>query len=106
MTRIRAGASTLATEPLLPTMVTVIMSAAHLHFLHHFLVRLWSAPYERLVFVRCKFRHFAQERHDVPQQFIIVRYAPGRHARHFDPMLTSRPCSIAKPTSCTMRSRP
>src|SRR5262249_14997895 len=66
--------------------VGVLVTTARVHFLHHFLMRLGSAPYEALVFVRCEFRHFAEERHDVPQQFIIVRYAPGGHARHFDPM--------------------
>src|SRR5262245_62990950 len=64
--------------------VGVLVTTVHVHFLHHFLMRLGSAPYEALVFVRCEFRHFAEARHDVPQQFIIVRYAPGRHARHFE----------------------
>ena len=66
--------------------VGVLVTTVHVHLLHHFLMRLGSAAYEALVFVRCEFRHFPEERHDVPQQFIIVRYAPGRHARHFDPM--------------------
>src|SRR5262245_6243070 len=66
--------------------VGVLVTTVHVHFLHHFLMRLGSAPYKALVFVRCEFRHFAEERHDVPQQFIIVHDAPGRHARHFDPM--------------------
>src|SRR5215472_8798543 len=66
--------------------VGVLVTTVHVHFQHHFLMRLGSAPYEALVFVRCEFRHFTEERHDIPQQFIIVRDAPGRHARHFDPM--------------------
>src|SRR5262245_15019514 len=66
--------------------VPMVMTAAHLHFLHHFLVCLWGAPYECVVFIYCELRHFAQERHDIPKQFIIVRDAPGRHARHLDPM--------------------
>ena len=67
--------------------VGVLVTTVHVHFLHHFLMRLGRALYEALVFVRCEFRHFAQERHDIPQQLIIVRYAPGRHAGHFYPML-------------------
>src|SRR5262249_31438196 len=74
--------SALATEALLMAVVPMVMTAAHLHFL----VCLWCSPYERLVFIYCELRHFAQERHDIPKQFIIVRDAPGRHARHLDPM--------------------
>src|SRR5262249_27792165 len=62
--------------PLLMGLITMGMVA----------VRLWSAAHEGLVLVRCELRHFAQECHDIPKHFVVVRRAPGRHARHFYPV--------------------
>src|ERR1700694_1789901 len=55
---------------------------ALVHLLHHFVVSLWSAFHERLVLISGEFRQLAQECHDVPKKFIIMRHSPGRHARH------------------------
>src|ERR1700704_5578418 len=52
------------------------MALVHLHFVHHFVVSLWSAFYERPVLLRRELRQLAQECDDAPKKFIIVRHSP------------------------------
>src|SRR5262245_1813731 len=62
------------------------MVRAHIHFLHHLLMDLWRAFHERLVLISGEFRQFLKECHDVPKKSVVVRHAPGRHARELEPM--------------------
>jgi hypothetical protein len=68
-------------------MAVGIMAGVRIRFMRRPIVSFWSGADESLILVNREFRQLPQKRHNVPKNFIIVRYTPGRHARHFDSVL-------------------